>query len=208
MSVKCVIRQSGGLKTSKEKLYPEVVNASTITEEEFAEMVCRNRSLQPAHVKAVLTGVWETAGELLSLGHRVRIDGLGSLSLSMKGALRRDNRGVIQLKDASVRTVRILPSRKLVDRASRCNFALVSHDVIKRASADMETATTVARTLLSDKTFFVCSDFRERAAMSRTLARKMLDAMEEKGLLKKQRSGQLYIWSKGDEFDSSSPAGE
>lgn len=195
MSIKCIIRQINALDETKESLYPEVVHAATIREDEFVEMVCRNRGLEPAQVKAVLSGVSRTAGTLLSLGHRVKIEGLGSLSVSVKGDLEQDGRGVIQLKNAALKTIKITPARKLLREAAPCGFSLLSHEPQVRATADPDAACAAAGALLGQKPYFVSSEFQEEAGVSRSLAKKLLTALEQDGIVRKHRSGGSNIWT-------------
>lgn len=195
MRINCIVRQSGGMMKEKAVVYPDVVDAATIGEEEFVEMVCRNRNLEPAQVKAVLSGVKDTLGNLLSLGHRVKVSGLGSFSLDVKGRIEKDRNGVLQLNDASVKRVRMIPSKKLLQAVGDCKFSLVSHNVVDVADNDAAAAEEAVDWLLKEKPFFIIPDLMKATGTSWSLANKMLLAMEQSGRLTKTRSGRYYIWS-------------
>lgn len=195
MRINCIVRQSGGMMKEKAVVYPDVVDAATIGEEEFLKMVCLNRKLEPAQVKAVLSGVKDTLGDLLGLGHKVKVGEIGSFSLDVKGRLEKDRNGVLQLNDASVKRVRMIPSKKLLQAIGDCKFSLVSHNVVSVADNDAAAAEEAVDLLLKEKPFFVIPDLMRKTGVSWNLANKMLLAMEQSGKLTKTRSGRYYIWS-------------
>lgn len=198
MSIKCEIRHSGGLLKGKDVLYPRVVNAAPIGEAEFEEMVCRNRNLEAAQVKAVLSGVSRTLVSLLSLGHPVYVAGIGSFRLKMKGSLQKDSREVIQLKDASVRCVKMNVSDEIVKGLNDCKFSLISHDTNADGEYDIDQARETALRLLDEQSFFVLSDFCQLTGASKPLGRKMLHALEEESVIIENRRGSYIIWTKGE----------
>lgn len=213
MSIKCIVRQSGGMMKEKDVVYPDVVDAATISDEEFLKMVCINRQLEPAQVKAVLSGVKDTLADLLRLGHRVKVGEIGSFSLDVKGRLEKDRNGVLQLKDASVKHVKMIPSKLFLQALGECKFSLRSHNVVGVADNDAAAAEEAVDQLLKEKPFFIIPDLMRETGISWSLANKMLLAMEQSGKLTKTRSGRYYIWSAantnaGETAENTPPADE
>lgn len=195
MGINCIIRQSKGTLKEAKALYPEVVNAAGISSAEFEEMVCRNRGLNPAQVKGVISGMSDTLAQMLLLGHSVKVDGIGTFSVDVKGKVEPDSRGVLQLRNASVKKIRITADAALRGKMKDCRFTLRNHSVIPNADYDEDLAATVAGNLLADKAFFTCSDFMAEAGVSRSLARKMLGALEQANLIHRTRKGRNYLWT-------------
>ena len=197
MSVKCVIRQIGGMMKQKNVVFPDVVDATTINENEFVEMMCRNRNLGAAQVKAVLSGLSQSLGQLLSLGHRVRVEGLGTFSLDVKAKLERDKNGVLQLQDAAVKGVRMTPATDLMKEVGDCKFSLASHEVFRAITPDKDAAKATVAQMLEEKPFFVASELKERLGVSLSSAQRLLKGLEAEGAVRKSRNGHNNIWAKG-----------
>lgn len=198
MSIQCVIRSLGGLEEGKQTKYADVVNAAAIGGDDFVDAVCRNRNLERAQVKAVLSGVSETLAEYLSLGHVVRVDGIGSFSVDVKGRLEEDKRGVLQLKDAHVKTVKIKPSADLIKELGECSFTLLSHNAFTRRTMDSDAAKETVLRLLEEKPFFTCNDFQRETGTSKSYALKLLTQLKEDGSVRQTRYGRGYIWTKAE----------
>lgn len=195
MGINCVIRQSSGKLKEEKALYPCVVNAAKIGQDEFERMVCENRGLNPAQVRGVLCGVSETIATLLKLGHSVKVNGLGTFSVDVKGQVVPDNRGVLQLKDASVKRIKITADAALLKQTKDSKFTLLDHTARESATYDTDTAMTAAGALLSDKAFFTCSDFMNETGTSRFLAMRMLRTLEDEGLIHRVRKGRNNMWT-------------
>ncbi len=199
MSIQCIIRSLKEPRTGKEILFPDVLNAPTIDEEAFIDFVCRNRKLERAQVRGVLDGISISLGELLKLGHLVKVDGIGSFSVDVKGELVPDKRGVLQLKDPKIKSVKVKPSVELIKEMGDCRFTLVSHNTLDRANTNSAKAREVAMRLLEDKAFFSTNEFRKEVGGSNVYVLKLLNAMVEDNTLKKSRFGRGYIWMKTEE---------
>lgn len=196
MSIKCIIRSLKEPHTGKENVYPYVVNAPTINEEAFIDFVCTNRQLERAQVKAVLDGVSTSLGELLSLGHLVKVDGIGSFSVDVKGQLERDKRGVLQLKDAKVKSVKVKPSARLMKELGDCRFSLIHHDTIQPTNVNLDDARKAVADLLNEKPFFSSVELQRVIGSSSPHVLKLLKEMEQDHTLVRTRMGRGYVWMK------------
>lgn len=196
MSIKCVIRGLKEPRTGKEILYPDVVNAAAIDENAFVDFVATNRNLERSQVKAVLAGVSDSLAELLGMGHLVKVDGIGSFSVDVKGSIEPDKRGVLQLKNAKIKSVKVKPSSKLIKQLDDCTFTLLTHDAHSRNTLDQEKAEQLARNMLNGVPFFSTSDFRAKAGGSNSHILKLLNTMVEKGIIIRERFGRGYVWMK------------
>ena len=68
----------------KKRVYPKlVVNRQLNTKEFIEKMHFRNRAISPSVTTAVLTDIADYLGEMLSMGYTVKLDGLGTFSLSL-----------------------------------------------------------------------------------------------------------------------------
>ena len=68
----------------KKRVYPKlVVNRQMNTKEFIEKMHFRNRSIPPSLTMAVLTDIADYLGEMLSMGYTVKLDDLGTFSLSL-----------------------------------------------------------------------------------------------------------------------------
>lgn len=68
----------------KKRVYPKlVVNRQLNTKEFIEKMHFRNRAISPSVTMAVLTDIADYLGEMLSMGYTVKLDGLGTFSLSL-----------------------------------------------------------------------------------------------------------------------------
>lgn len=175
-------------------VYPDVVDAATIKGDDFVEMVCRNRNLEMAQVKAVLSGVSQTVGQMLRLGHRVMVDGIGSFSIDVRGKLEADKNGVLQLHNASLRHVRVIPSKSLLNEVGECKFTLVSHEPAASNEVDEDVANGAVSELLNERPFFTTADFQNRIGVSCSQALKWLHKLEADNIVACTRSGRNYIW--------------
>ena len=71
-------------KTGKRKVYPKMVVNRTLSRSEFIKkMKSYHRGISPSITEAVLMDVKETLIDLLSMGYNVKLDELGTFSLSL-----------------------------------------------------------------------------------------------------------------------------
>ncbi len=70
--------------TGKKRVYPKLVTNRQLDTKEFIEkMHGHNRAISESTVSAVLMDVADYLGELLSMGYTVKLEGLGTFSLSL-----------------------------------------------------------------------------------------------------------------------------
>ncbi len=68
----------------KKRVYPKLVTNRQLDTKEFIEkMHSHNRAISESTVSAVLMDVADYLGELLSMGYTVKLDGLGTFSISL-----------------------------------------------------------------------------------------------------------------------------
>lgn len=195
-TIKCKImrkRQCPG--AAGEKVYPKTVAYHTLADSEFTNLVSTNRNLNEGQVKAVLTSAAEVLTSFLAVGHSVHIGGLGTFSLSMKGDLTPDRNGVLQLKNASVKTVNFRPSIKMQEELGKVKFELTSHEVNDAQQLNDVAALNIAMRLCETKGMFSTNDFAESAGVSYKYARKVLTKLIESGALKVNDFGRLLVYT-------------
>ena len=70
--------------TGKKRVYPKLVTNRQLDTKEFLEkMRLHYRAISPSVTAAVLTDVADYLGEMLAMGYTVKLDGLGTYSLSL-----------------------------------------------------------------------------------------------------------------------------
>lgn len=68
----------------EKRVYPKIVTVRQMDTKEFIEkMHSHNRAISESVVTAVLTDVADYLGEMLAMGYAVKLDGLGTFSLSL-----------------------------------------------------------------------------------------------------------------------------
>lgn len=68
----------------KKRVYPKLVTNRQLDTKDFIEkMRLHNRAISPSITTAVLTDIADFLGEMLSMGYTVKLDGLGTYSLSL-----------------------------------------------------------------------------------------------------------------------------
>lgn len=193
--IKCKIMRSHNCPgAAGETAYPRTIAYNTLKESDFTKLVSDTRNLTQGEVKAVLTGAAEVLATYLSVGHSVQVEGLGTFSLSMKGDVKPDKKGTLQLDGAKIKTVNFMPSKQIKRTLGDIKFELVSHEINDAARLNTATAMKIATSLCQNKGLFSSNDFASYAGISYTYARKILLGLVESGALAESRFGRLCLY--------------
>ena len=195
MELKCVLKRCSNLNgNAGDRIYPKVTNYNLISADSFISEVASRRQLTEGEIKSVLSGVVEVLAYLIGGGHSVTIDRLGTFSVSMKGGVAADARGVLQLKDARVKGVNFIPAKALKAALGDVKFSLVNHNVTEAAQLDDAKALEAARRAVGERGFFIRSEFAKAAGVSYSYAGKVLARLVESGALSCESLGHSHIF--------------
>lgn len=158
------------------RYHPRVVAKGTVTLRDIVETVSGRSTLSPADLHAAVTAIEQAVSESLANGYRVRLDGLGSFSLSLSAPEVEDPTKV-RAQNISVKSVVFSPDKTFVSHSQRMGFErsaekphsadvtldqvkeivgeyLKTHDFVRRADIERlvgltkSTAQRVVKTLL------------------------------------------------------------
>ncbi len=174
-------KTGGALAKGKEKWHVRVVENDTTRSEEMTAAIEEATSLTVADMKAALEAMKQFVARQLKSGRRVRIEGLGYLSLAMDGEVVRDKENRLRLKNPHVRTVKFQPEAELMHLLHNTDFTSQYHRGRTSANLDEEALHEAARLLTERKGFFTFKEFCAETALTRSTARRRLNKLQDEG---------------------------
>lgn len=195
-TIKCKIMRNRNLKGGDgQKLFPKVVKSHTLDNDYFVNRVADTRNLNEGQVKAVLTSAAEVLADYLAHGHGVHIGGLGTFTLTMRGDILPDTKGVLQLKKAQVRSINFLPDVQLKQQMRQVKFKLESHEVNEAKVLSDAGVMAAVSDICQEKQMFTVEDFVFQTGASDSYARRRLAELVEDGRLQVTRFGNTMVYS-------------
>ena len=167
--------------TGKRRVYPKLKTYETIdTKELIKRLVFHNGALKPTVIDAAITDMREMMVKLMSAGHKVKIDGLGTFSLALGFAEKGDveiSKAGEKIKETTVgvRTVNFKPSPDLLkdlkikigdDFQREISYAWT----IKKERYDKQERINRALAMIEDNGFITLSDYAQTNNLSRAAA--------------------------------------
>ena len=119
----------------------------------------------------------------LSLGHSVRIDGLGTFSSALSGKVERSKEGRLRLRRPRVRTVNFRPAVALMRRFGETTFRAEAGAPLTYANPQRDELLEKLRDLGAQQTCFLASDVMRATGMSRDRTYARLRQFVDEGTL-------------------------
>ena len=197
MTINCKIMRNSLLKGEAGKaLYPRVIKNQAMKSGDFVKMVAANRPVSEASVKAVLSAMSEVLATCLANGNTVQVDGLGTFSIAMKGEIKADENGVLQLKNAGISTLNFQPDKDIMASFDDVKFTLKSHDVFEARTISTADAEAIADQIAAEVGQFTREVFAAKAGISYSYAGNVLKALEGEGKITATTFGRTKVYSK------------
>ena len=163
--------------------YPKALTYNLIDNDQFVEMLLQNQHVSESAVRSVLAAINTQLMQLISNGHRVKIDGLGTFSLSVTGTPSLDDKQRIVFNDAHVDKIQFVPDASIKRQLKGVVCKPIDHEVYEPVKIDADGAEQIAREMLQAKPFFTSKEFNIKANVSYTKARTLLKPLVENGVL-------------------------
>lgn len=178
------------------------ISWGVLTHDELVEMMCsHNSGLDRGTVVACLCKLGSVLSEAMADGKKPQIDGIGTFSLQLK---KKESSSVTDLEKVrangvEVKTVTFQPSAKFlysIDRQSRYEKSDMTNRSHKRSLDELEA-------IVND--YFACHDhltrhqFQRIAGLTESTARRRINELERKGLIRNLGDRYHPIYAKGEE---------
>ncbi len=167
--------------TGKRRVYPKLNTYETVsTEKLIKKMVFHNGALSPSVIEAVIADVGDMIVKLLSAGHKVKLDGLGTFSLALGF---KDDESVEITKDSErikkrkvgVKSVNFKPSPDLIKSLKMTADKELKREmpyakVIKKDLYDKQERIDRALSVIENNGFISLTDYAQINNISRAAA--------------------------------------
>lgn len=166
MSINFRFFRSSGRAANGASHYVRPVVNNVLTLNDLAERVESESSFSVSDVKGLVEAFQKYIAVELSLGHSVRIDGLGTFSSALSGKVER-SKGRLRLRRPRVRTVNFRPAVALMRRFRETTFRAESGAPLAYANPQRDELLEKLRDLGAQQTCFLASDVMRATGMSR-----------------------------------------
>ena len=140
-------------------------------------------SFSVSDVKGLVEAFQKYIAVELSLGHSVRIDGLGTFSSALSGKVERSKEGCLRLRRPRVRTVNFRPAVALMRRFGETTFRAEAGAPLTYANPQRDELLEKLRDLGAQQTCFLASDVMRATGMSRDRTYARLRQFVDEGTL-------------------------
>lgn len=175
-------RASGRVANGGSHYVRPVVN-NVLTLNDLAARVESETSFSVSDVKGLVEAFQKYIAVELSLGHSVRIDGLGTFSSALSGKVERSKEGRLRLRRPCVRTVNFRPAVALMRRFRETTFRAESGAPLAYANPQRDELLEKLRNLGAQQTCFLASDVMHATGMSRDRTYARLRQFVDEGTL-------------------------
>ena len=175
-------RASGRAANGGSHYVRPVVN-NVLTLSDLAARVESETSFSVSDVKGLVEAFQKYIAVELSLGHSVRIDGLGTFSSALSGKVERSKEGRLRLRRPCVRTVNFRPAVALMRRFRETTFRAESGAPLAYANPQRDELLEKLRNLGAQQTCFLASDVMHATGMSRDRTYARLRQFVDEGTL-------------------------
>lgn len=175
-------RASGRVANGGSHYVRSVVN-NVLTLNDLAARVESETSFSVSDVKGLVEAFQKYIAVELSLGHSVRIDGLGTFSSALSGKVERSKEGRLRLRRPRVRTVNFRPAVALMRRFGETTFRAEAGAPLTYANPQRDELLEKLRDLGAQQTCFLASDVMRATGMSRDRTYARLRQFVDEGTL-------------------------
>ena len=183
MSINFRFFRSSGRAANGASHYVRPVVNNVLTLNDLAERVESESSFSVSDVKGLVEAFQKYIAVELSLGHSVRIDGLGTFSSALSGKVERSKEGRLRLRRPRVRTVNFRPAVALMRRFRETTFRAESGVPSAYANPQRDELLEQLRNLGTQQTCFLASDVMHATGMSRDRTYARLRQFVDEGTL-------------------------
>ena len=175
-------RASGRAANGGSHYVRPVVN-HVLTLNDLAARVESETSFSGSDVMGLVEAFQKYIAVELSLGHSVRIDGLGTFSSALSGKVERSKEGRLRLRRPRVRTVNFRPAVALMRRFGETTFRAEAGAPLTYANPQRDELLEKLRDLGAQQTCFLASDVMRATGMSRDRTYARLRQFVDEGTL-------------------------
>lgn len=175
-------RASGRAANGGSHYVRPVVN-NVLTLNDLAARVESETSFSVSDVKGLVEAFQKYIAVELSLGHSVRIDGLGTFSSALSGKVECSKEGRLRLRRPRVRTVNFRPAVALMRRFGETTFRAEAGAPLTYANPQRDELLEKLRDLGTQQTCFLASDVMRATGMSRDRTYARLRQFVDEGTL-------------------------
>lgn len=164
------------------RYHPRVVAKGTVSLKEIVETVSGRCTLSAADLHAAVTAIEQVVSENLANGFRVRLDGLGSFSLTLSSP-EIDDPTKVRAQNVAVKSVVFSPEKAFVAHSQSKGFERSSE---KPHSADV-TIEQIMETIedyLKEKPFVRRADIEKILGLTKSTAQRVVKTLTTTGFLR------------------------
>lgn len=114
-AVPCAIKKSGGVLKDLGKEYPVILPAHVMQGKAVEEYLLNGENLAPVAYRGTMAAVPRMLATYLSLGHPVKLEGLGTFFITMKGDVVTKPNGRKELKNEMVDKITFHPCKAFLN---------------------------------------------------------------------------------------------
>lgn len=194
MSIQYGLYKHSGILASNE-VHAKTIKRNLVTTNDLANEIQQRCSLTTTDVKAVLSAMSELLGDHLLDGDHIKLDGIGTFSISIDSKVKFDKIGRPLLADPRVRKVSFRAASRLMRRMEAATFTRegVSPNV-SRLDVGNDELLRIARTLCESNGFFTIREFVEASQICRSTAARRLAQLVNDGHIKRLGARPKYIY--------------
>ena len=171
------------LTPDKHRVYPRPVDNGNRDTCEMTEYISEACTLHSADVMAALVAMGKYISASLKNGKSVKLDGLGTFSITLETDKHTDNVKEMHTADVHFKSIRFLPETELKD-AVREGMTFQHVRKNDNRNVDEEKCFKVLMYLFERRDFITASDYKTEANISDYQSRKDLKRYVDEGILK------------------------
>lgn len=193
MEVKCYLKAGSGAFNEKGLVYPAIHTYSFIDKQKFAEQVERNNHVPLSSILSVLTDVGRELYKMLTLGHVVEVEGIGTFKLGISGKVNENELGRKEIEDHHLH-VNFMPGSSMLKKLQETPVILVDNRIYTSNKLSTDDALTTASALIAENEFFTPAQFAEKTNVSKSYAVKVLNKLFNAGHLLRKCAGRAHVY--------------
>lgn len=197
MAINYDFYDSSNLRGVKHSVYAKPVGGQLVDSDKLAGLIEHATTASRADILLVLSALADEMGFQMEQGNRVKLDGLGTFSISMGGEIDTDRNGKLLLKDAHVRGIRFKPTPSLMAKLRRADFTRQYHRGRHSANVDEQTVRQTALRLTEGGNAFITRLFRYELGLTYHMAYKWLNCLVSDGTLREVGTRKCAVYVRG-----------
>lgn len=164
------------------RYHPRVVAKGTVSLKEIVETVSGRCTLSPADLHAAVTAIEQVVSENLANGFRVRLDGLGSFSLTLSSP-EIDDPSKVRAQSVSVKSVVFSPEKAFVSHSQSRGFER-SAEKPHSAEVTIDQVKETVGAYLEENSFVRRTDVERILGLTKSTAQRVIKTLTAMGFLR------------------------